>query len=251
MVNSIDAIRAMGEIHLKTCNRYISDPNEYRYSSNKAKHGEYVVFSIKDDGLGISDDNLGKIFEPFFTTKNDQLVKGTGLGLSIVYGVVNELGGIITVESAVDKGTQFDIMFPVGKLVSKEKKQSVFQFTTGSGKILVIDDEEPILELLRNMLNRLGYEVITSSRGKEGIEIYEKNSTEIECVILDLLMPEIDGIKVFEELKKINLDIKVILSSGFGGKLGLEDLQEMGFDAILSKPYNLKDLSELLNKVLS
>jgi PAS domain S-box-containing protein len=251
IVNSIDSIKAVGEIHLKTYNRYIAEPNDYRYQTNKAKPGEFVVFSIKDSGIGISKQNIGKIFEPFFTTKDDQLVRGTGLGLSIVYGVVNELGGIISVESEVGKGTQIDIMFPKGLLVGKEKKQSPFQFTVGSGKILVIDDEEPILELLRNMLNRLGYEVITSSRGKEGIGIYEKNSSEIECVILDLLMPEIDGIKVFEELKKINSDIKVILSSGFGGKLGMEDLEEMGFDAILSKPYNLKELSKMLNKVIN
>lgn len=250
MINSIDAIHAVGDIHLKTYNRYISDPSEYRYLSNKTKPGEFVVFSIKDNGVGITEDNLGKIFEPFFTTKNDQLVKGTGLGLSIVYGVVNELAGIITVDSTVDKGTQFDIMFPVGKLVTREKIQSTFQFTSGSGKILVIDDEKPILKLIKNMLNKLGYEVITSSSGKEGIEVFEKISSEIRCVVLDLMMPEIDGLKVFEELKKIKSDIKVILSSGFGRKGDMGDLSDMGFDGFLSKPYLLRDLSELLQKVL-
>jgi len=250
MVNSIDAIESKGDIHIKTFNQFISKPDEYKFHPNKVKAGEFVVFSIRDSGIGIVEEDMNRIFEPFFTTKNDLLVKGTGLGLSIVYGVVNDMGGIISVESEINKGTQFEIMFPAGFMNGDQEIISPQEIRTGSGKILVIDDEEPIIDLLENMLNRLGYVVLHSTRGRQGIELFEKNSSNIKCVILDLLMPEMDGVEVFEELKKIKPEIKVILSSGFGGGIVMEDLLHIGFNDFLSKPYTLKDLSELLNKVL-
>ena len=209
--------------------------------------GQFLQITISDTGSGIAQEDLKHIFEPFFTTK--QQTKGTGLGLASVYGIVQQHRGAISVNSELGKGTEFTIVLPV----SEEKEASSVkheEFVEGKGCILVIDDELVVRTTVRMMLENIGYEVLEAQNGQEGVLIYEKNKEKIDLVLLDMLMPVMDGTECFYQLKKINSEVRVIISSGFTRDADLTGLKKAGLSDLIRKPYNLQQLGKVIENSL-
>lgn len=208
--------------------------------------GEYIAIEVVDTGVGIEKENLEKIFEPFFTTKEQG--KGTGLGLSASYGTIKDHNGSITVDSIIDSGTTFTILLPCASSThSLEATQE--ELREGSGTILLVDDESFIRRTTGKMLEKLGYNVITASNGMEAIEIYQKEMRRISCVLMDIIMPELDGRDAFLKLIAINPSCKVILSSGFTKNDSLTELFEKGLWRFLPKPYRSYELADMLQEL--
>ena len=205
---------------------------------------------VTDEGIGMSEDIRQKLFEPFFSTKGEG--RGTGLGLSMVYNIVQSFQGNIDVESDIGKGAQITMCFPVLKPVDYDRMLEVEQDYnhTGSGTILLVDDEQTILKPVSKFLKAAGYTVLTCKNGKEAISLYREYQKEIKIVILDLLMPVLSGRAAYEELKKINPNIKIILSSGYAYDKRIKELQEMGVSYFLKKPYTKKELFKVLEEVV-
>ena len=211
--------------------------------------GRYVKITVSDRGEGISKENLEKIFDPYFTTRKT----GSGLGLSTVFSIVKNHAGAITVDSTVGEGTAVEVYFPViaaGALPDEEEKSII----RGRGRILVMDDEPSVCRLVRRMLNNLGYEVATAANGQEAIEKYRKAKKKEEsfaAVILDLTVKGgLGGKKTIAELKKIDPEIRAIVSSGYSDDAIMADYEKAGFSGVIPKPYQTAELSWVLAGVL-
>lgn len=211
------------------------------------KPGEYIQIEVEDTGCGIELNDLNTIFEPFFTTK--EVGKGTGLGLAAVYGTVQQHHGSITVYSEVGTGTKFHILFPLSDSEG-EVVEHVEETFRGEGTILVVDDEQIIRTMATRMLEQLGYSVIVALDGIDGVEKFRENRDIIDMVIIDVIMPRMDGRKCFLELKKIDPAVKAVLSSGFTKDADVESLRDEGLCAFIHKPYRMMELSKLVAEVL-
>ncbi|MCD6447118.1 MAG: response regulator [Candidatus Marinimicrobia bacterium] len=214
--------------------------------------GNYVVLHIRDTGTGMEKKVLDKIFEPFFTTK--QAGKGTGLGLSTTYGTINAHNGSIFAESTPGKGTVFHIYFPVSNLKPQkdiEKKASSSRNSVTGGTILVIDDEITIRRMLIKTLKYVGYDVLDADSGKVGINLYKQKKDQISAVILDVIMPEMDGVQIYKALKKINPNVAVLVSTGYASSKQTIELKELGVEAFLKKPYRQSELVKAVDKVIN
>ena len=231
ILNAIDAIDKKGNI--------IISFNEM---------GDRVKISIEDTGKGMSKDIINHIFEPFFTTKK----KGTGLGLYTVYKVVKDMEGEVKVYSDEGKGTRFDIYLPKGTADIKEYRESLEEVKPVHEKklILVVDDDSGTLKIAEEMLLSLGYEVIGVNNPEEVISIYKEHQDDISLVILDIIMPGINGIELYFKIKEINKDAKIILSSGYATDNLRKTLKEKGLNILLPKPYDLKTLSVIVKKFI-
>jgi len=215
------------------------------------KAGNYVKISIKDQGYGISEDNLFKIFDPYFTTKKT----GNGLGLTSSYSIIQKHNGKIEVKSKIGKGTIFQIYLPACNSIPIEIEEIKSIISTGSKKILVMDDEPEIRDVLSFMLRHLGYIVELSKDGLEAIKLYKEakfSKAPFDAVIMDLTIPGgMGGKETIKHLLKIDPCIKAIVSSGYysGGVIG--DYKSHGFKGVINKPYTLEELSNSLNDILS
>ncbi len=210
--------------------------------------GRYVKISISDHGSGIPEEHLSKIFDPYFTTKE----KGSGLGLATSYSIVNKHGGCITVESQIDAGTTFNIYLKasIKKEYVKEKIQKAKALLKGSGRILVMDDNEMIREFLKQALNSLGYEAVCAKDGREAVALFKYSESAFDAVILDLTVPGgMGGKEAIKEIKKINSNIKAIVSSGYNDDSILDNYKKHGFDGFVAKPYSIEELREALKKL--
>lgn len=242
-INSRDAISGGGVIEISTDNIYL-DSDFCEMSPAHIMPGDYIEIKISDNGSGIPENLARKIFEPFFTTK--KCGKASGLGLSIVYATVKEHNGMIKFNSEPDKGTTFTIYLPViEKKFDHEIKDRNFSYT-GSGQVLIIDDEELIRESSANLLKNMSYEVLTASNGDEGIDLLIKNIEKIKLVILDMIMPKMDGRETFMKLREINPSLTVILSSGYARDMNVQELIRMGAAGFVQKPYKSSDLAYIL-----
>lgn len=212
------------------------------------RDGEYVYFEITDTGCGMDKETMDRIFEPFFTTK----FTGRGLGLSAILGIIRGHNGAIRVYSEKGKGTSFKIFFPA---VKPSVKIEEYKNTTSNLKgktVLIIDDEEVVRTVTKNMIEFLGGEAYTANDGIEGIEIFKNNLNNIDVVLLDLTMPKLSGEEVFRELKKIKSDISVILMSGYNEQDVSQRLVGKGFAGFIQKPFSVEKLIEALkSKVMS
>jgi signal transduction histidine kinase len=211
------------------------------------KPGLFVDIAISDTGCGMTPDVLSRIFEPFFTTKEQG--KGTGLGLSAVYGTVQDHGGAITVYSEVGVGTVFHLYLPTSSELPEEDltKKSC---PTGSGTILVIDDDELIRCTASALLQSLGYSVILAENGIEGVEKFKEMQSSINLVILDMIMPEMGGKEAFIMLREINPGIPVVIASGFSKPEEMLSLKEQGVFSFLPKPFKKMELADIVYNVL-
>ena len=212
------------------------------------KPGAYVKLSVSDTGGGIPRKFLDKIFDPYFTTKD--VGKGTGMGLAVVHGIVRTHDGAIRADSHLGKGTVFDVYFPSSnEEVSQETKRDA-KVPTGKEKIIFVDDEISIVKLYSNMLERLGYSVISETDPLRVVEHFQSNPLEYDLVISDMTMPNLTGDRLAEELIEIRPDIPIIVCTGFSEKMSPERAQEIGIKEVLMKPIEIKDLGNLVRKLL-
>jgi two-component system, cell cycle sensor histidine kinase and response regulator CckA len=244
-VNARDAIANHGSLSISAENRRISEADAR--INIEAKPGDYVVVTIADTGSGIAPEVLDRIFEPFFTTK--EVGKGTGLGLATAIGIIKNHRGFVTVSSEVGKGTQFQVFLPAitQPAATPESDQ---QYPTGQGELLlVVDDEARIREALKITLEAYNYRVMTAENGIEAIKIYTTHQQEISAILVDMIMPLMDGDQTIRALYEINPNNKVIVFSGTATKGSLPPLSNVkGF---LSKPYTTEDLLVLLRNVVT
>jgi len=216
------------------------------------REGEYIKLSIQDQGVGIPEKYLQKIFDPYFSTKST----GSGLGLAITYSIVKKHDGHITVESQAGIGTTFHIYLPASQKESFlfERNAQEILHSSGKGKILCMDDQQHITQMLARMLIHLGYEVESASEGNEAIELYEsakKAGHPFDAVILDLTIPGgIGGKEVVQKLREIDPEVKAIVSSGYSSDPILSEHERYGFKGAVAKPYEIRELSNILNKVI-
>ncbi|MHA1672529.1 MAG: response regulator [Promethearchaeota archaeon] len=217
---------------------------------NQSHSEEFIQIQISDTGVGIPESVREHLFEPFFTTK--RLGKGTGLGLPMVYGVITSHKGYITVDSTPRKGTTFTIILPLSHLEVTLPTQSekVTSFS-GTGTILIVDDEKNIRKSLQHQLTQLGFTVLLAQDGKEAIEVYQIHKDKIIAVILDVVMPVMDGPACFYALRSINPEVKVILMSGYAPTDQIKKMISLGVSGFLQKPFNLSDLIAVVDTITS
>jgi len=249
-VNAWQAMPEGGDLYLKTEN-VILDADFENIQPYKVETGKYIKITVADTGSGFDDETKKRIFEPFFTTK--EMGRGTGLGLASVYGIIKSHGGYINVHSQKDQGTTFAVYLPASaKEVQQEKAEPVIKTVAkGTGTILLIDDEEMIIKVGRELLQELGYNVIAARSGEEAIRLYLKNADKIDLVVMDMIMPGMGGGETFDNLKAINPDIKVLLSSGYSINGQASKILERGCDGFIQKPFNLNQLSEKIQRIIA
>ncbi len=215
------------------------------------KPGKYIKISIQDHGVGISEEHFHRIFDPYFTTKQ----KGSGLGLATSYSIIKNHGGHITVESQIGIGTTFYIYLPASARATEAKKEKVKEeLIPGSGKVLVMDDEKIIRDLACDMLARIGYKISVAPDGAKAIRLYREamNSGQpFDAVIMDLTVQgSMGGKEAVQELIKIDPDVRAIVSSGYSNDPIMADFRKYGFVGVIAKPYKIKELSEVLHRVI-
>ena len=246
-INASHAMPDGGSITISTGNVYL-DNTYCENSSFEIEPGEYVEIQMRDTGCGIPRENIRKIFEPFFTTSEQE--SGTGLGLAAVYGTVQDHQGSISVYSEEGRGSVFKILLPC----SYEEADAVQinpDVVTGSGKILLVDDEELIRTTGKLMLEKMGYTVLLAENGRSAVELFKQIYKEIDLVVMDMVMPEMNGGDAFEEMRRIDPACKVIISSGFSRSGNIDELKSLGLSGFIQKPFRNSKLSQLLAKVLS
>ncbi len=247
LVNAQQAMPDGGEIHIRTENVVLDDEASLPFPF---KRGAYVRLSIEDTGMGMDEMTQKRIFEPFFTTK--ERGRGTGLGMASVYGIVKNHGGNVHVVSEVGKGTTVLLFFPITeKELPEELKPQIEQISQGAGTILLVDDEEAIIEVTGDMIKLLGYEVLVARSGQQALDLYSEKNDEIDLVILDVVMPKMGGKETFERLKKINQDVKVLVSTGYNLEEKAADILDSGGKDFLQKPFELAELSVKLEKLIA
>jgi len=244
VINAIQAMPGGGVIQIQCENINIHTDNQIPVTP-----GKYVKVVIQDQGVGISTKHLQKIFDPYFTTKQ----KGSGMGLATVYSIIKNHEGHITVNSLMDKGTAFSIYLPASS--QKDISTHIEQVSEhqGKGKILIMDDQEPILKMLGRMLNRMGYETVFAIEGDAAIKLYQnafKSGNPFDIVILDLTIPGgMGGEAVLNRLLKMNPNIKAIVSSGYANDPIMPEYKNYGFCSVLPKPYTKNQLARVLNEL--
>ncbi len=211
--------------------------------NHEHQEGQYVHIRIADTGPGIAEELRSKIFEPFFTTK----FLGRGLGLPAVAGILQKDNGCISVEGDLGKGTIFHLYLPRAKEEEVTRKQRGKPFAE---KILVIDDEPQILLLLETMLTKMGYAVVLAANAKEGLDIFRRQRSSIKMAILDIQLPDMNGKKLFAELKSLEPNLKVLISSGYDEGTALEELGPISPEGFIQKPYLRAALEEKVKEIV-
>jgi CheY-like chemotaxis protein len=228
--NAVDAMPEGGQITLST----------------QPQSEGWVEIRISDNGIGMTEEVKKKVFDPFFTTKG---VTNSGLGMSVSYGIIKRHGGEILVESDRGKGTSFIIHLPTGYEEEEHRvEKEVSSKETCPARILVIDDEESVRDILSRMLKMKGHQVVAASNGEEGIERFKRG--EFDLVFTDLGMPKISGWDVGKAIKKMNPRVPIAMITGWGMELNREKLTESGIDLIVSKPFNFDEVIKLVSEAM-
>jgi CheY-like chemotaxis protein len=210
--------------------------------------GRYVKVTVTDTGTGMDTHTKERIFDPFFSTKG--MGRGTGLGLATVYGILRGHGGMITVESEPGQGSTFILCLPASEKDHAAEKGSDEALLRGTETILLVDDEETVLEVSRELLASLGYRVYAAGSGQEAVVLYKERKGEIDLVILDMVMPGLSGGETFDRLREIDSGIKVLLASGYSIDGKAQDILDRGCNGFLQKPFRLEELSRRVREVL-
>jgi PAS domain S-box-containing protein len=245
-VNAVDAMPDGGELILRTMNVTSEDMKDRLY---EPKSGRYVLLNVADNGTGMDKETQKRIFDPFFTTK--ETGQGTGLGLASAYGIIKGHGGYIDVESTEGQGTTFRVYLPASVQMVDKTNEKPNQPITGSGTILIVDDEELVLDANINLLKSVGYTVYEAKGGREAVEIYNAHKDEIDLVILDMIMPQMGGAEAFDRMKAINPNVRVLLSSGFSLEAQAREILNRGCDGFIQKPFGLEELSRKISEILA
>jgi PAS domain S-box-containing protein len=244
-VNAWQAMPGGGDLYLETSSVYLDETYTHLHSVNP---GNYIKISVTDTGTGMDQATQRRIFEPFFTTKGMGL--GTGLGLASAYGIIKNHGGIINVYSEVAKGTSFTIYLPTSSREMSEEKIIPGEAKKSTGTILIVDDQDMILTVARDMLKALGYQVYAAQGGQEALGIFSEKKDSIDVVILDMIMPSMSGSETFDKLRAISPHAKVILSSGYSINGQATEIMKRGCNGFIQKPFNIKELSQKIQEVL-
>ena len=249
VANSNEAMEGPGRIRISTRNMDLDQ--EFIRDHPGLKPGPHVSLSIEDDGKGMDEETRNRIFDPFFTTH----FMGRGLGMASVYGVVKNHDGAITVDSELEKGTRVRIYLPAISAESKEQgakavKQPEVEIATGEGTILVIEDEEPLVEMFRQILERLGYRMLEAKTGKEAVELAKTFDGQIDLALLDIKLPDMDGGKVYPLIMEARPDLKVIVCSGYSIHGPAQDILDAGAEGFIQKPFSIAPFAEKLKEVL-
>ena len=244
-VNAWQAMEPGGKIFLETNNVVLHEEFVEPYL---VKPGRYVHISVTDTGSGMDEETAKRVFEPFFTTK--ELSRGTGLGLASAYGIIVNHDGIIDVSSRKGAGTTFNIYLPASKKAVPEERPKTSELVQGTGTVLLVDDEDLILDIGKEILERLGYRVITAKGGHEAARVFKENRSLIDLVILDMIMPDLSGGETYDALKEIDPGVKVLLSSGYSLESRAKDILERGCNGFIQKPFDLKALSVKIHEII-
>ena len=250
VVNAEQAMPTGGTLHV-TC-------ENFRHGSGKKAtvpdlpSGEFVKITIRDEGVGIPEQNLKRIFDPYFTTKP----KGNGLGLATAYSIVKHHKGLITVESEVNKGSTFTLYLPAAAHVAvpEETGYAGVKELSGTGRVLIVDDEEAIRTLVEFTLTHLGYKVCSAATALEGVELYRQKlqaGERFDCVILDLTLPGgMGGRDALKLLLEIDPSVNAIVSSGYAMDATMSHYQDFGFRGVITKPYEAAELGRTVREVI-
>jgi len=243
-VNAAHAMPGGGELWLRSENvrQDQQDPGP-----DQPPAGRYVKLTIIDSGCGIDTKILDKIFDPFFTTKGKN--RGTGLGLASAYGIITNHGGFIKAGNSAEGGAQFTILLPTADTAPLEERTLPAEFLKGSETILLVDDEEMVLNLTGEMLQRLGYTVLTATSGGEALKLFHEHRLRIHLVILDMVMPGMGGAELFQRLRAIDTSIKVLLSTGYSLAGQAADIIDQGCQGFIQKPFTLLAISHKIREI--
>lgn len=246
LINSNQAMPEGGTINIEACNVHIDDKSKINIAP-----GKYIKVTIEDKGIGIPSEYLDKVFDPYFTTKKE----GHGLGLTSCYSIIKKHNGLIYVNSELGKGSEFIFYLPANSEYISEVKQENETYQSGSGKILFMDDEEIIRNVVKEMLEPEGYNLEFAAEGREAIDMYKKavnSKQKYDLVILDLTVPGgLGGKDAIKEILKIDPDVKAIVSSGYSNDPVMAEYKDYGFSDFVPKPYNFDQLINIVNKVIS
>ncbi|HEV7868248.1 MAG TPA: response regulator [Chthoniobacteraceae bacterium] len=247
-VNARDAMPQGGTLHVGAENVTVDE--QLARMNPGAQLGPHVVLRVGDTGSGMSVETMDKIFDPFFTTK--EVGKGTGLGLATVLGIVKGHGGFLSLQSEIGVGTTFRIYLPSsGDTTGAAKEEGPIEVKRGNGeRVLVVDDEPPIREALVGTLESNGYRAFTAEDGSDALALYFQRKEEIDVVLTDLAMAQMDGIALVRSLRKVNPDVRVIVSSGHMQKDNMVVLNGLGVKSFLDKPYSADKLLRALREIL-
>ena len=246
-VNARDAMPEGGTLTIETSN--IELDKECCSDHLGVKSGRYVLLTVSDTGQGMDSETLSHIFEPFFTTK--EVGKGTGLGLASVYGIVKQHGGNIMCYSEVGHGTTFKIYFPSIQTEGRSETPALeTDVPVGTETILLVEDDDVVRELCQELLSGFGYEVIVAVNGKEALEIYHRDGKKISLVILDLIMPEMDGWQCLAKILRVDPKAKVIIASGYIDSGIAKGMQAKGATGFVQKPFEMSQLLTTIREVL-
>lgn len=244
-VNAWQAMPGGGNLYIETQNVFLDEEDT---APHNVEPGGYVKISVTDTGVGMDKKTVERIFEPFFTTK--EMGRGTGLGLATVYGIIKGHNGIINVHSEKGQGTTFDIYLPASAKTVSGQRDDQEEILHGKETILIVDDEETIITITKQMLQSLGYRVMTAGSGSEAVDIYKTHGNDIDLVILDMIMPKMSGGEVFDHLKSINPQIRTILSSGYSIDGQAKAILDRGCLTFLQKPFAIRLLSRKIREAL-
>jgi len=244
-INALHAMPEGGDLHLLSENVVI---DESLAGNLKLKQGEYVKVSVVDTGAGMDKEIQEKIFDPFFTTKEKG--RGTGLGLASASEVIKNHGGLIDVYSKKGEGATFNIYLPASDKKVIQENKLTRTILKGKETILLVDDEEMIIEVNQEILKALGYKTMIARSGKGAIEIYKNSREKINMVIMDMIIPGMSGKEFYNNLKKVDPEIKVLLSSGYSISGQATEILERGCNGFIQKPFKLRELSFKIREVL-
>jgi two-component system, cell cycle sensor histidine kinase and response regulator CckA len=246
-INAWQAMPGGGSLYLETNNMVLGE--DY-VKSHDISPGNYVKITVTDTGAGMDDKTKQRIFEPFFTTK--EMGRGAGLGLATVYGIIKGHQGIINVYSERGHGSTFNIYLPAPEQEETKPEVPLPQKTTIPGAVLLVDDDQMIREVTKALLIRLGYPVIPAGNGEEALILYRSHREQIDLLIVDMIMPEMGGSEVIDQIRSINPKARVILSSGYSLNGDAKDiLNRGGAQAFIQKPFQIQELAEKIKEVLS
>lgn len=244
-VNAWQAMPAGGDLYLQTAcvklDKSFCIPHEI-------DPGPYAKVSVTDTGIGMDPETMQRIFDPFFTTKDKD--RGTGLGLASAYGIIRNHKGVISVYSEVGQGTTFNIYLPLSEKEVSHPETIQSSLAKGSETILLVDDEQLIIDVGQAILEKLGYRVLIGKGGQEAVKILYNTGETIDLVILDMIMPGMDGGQVFDKIRNIRPRLPVLLSSGYAINDQAADIMKRGCNGFIQKPFNILELSQKLKEIL-
>jgi signal transduction histidine kinase/ABC-type amino acid transport substrate-binding protein/ActR/RegA family two-component response regulator len=246
-INASHAMPDGGQLSISTAPALL-DQTFCDHCQSSIKPGSYIEIDITDTGCGMTRETCKRIFEPFFTTK--ERGKGTGLGLASSLGTIEQHGGTINVHSEVNSGTSFHIFLPASPSATKDENNELTTLISGQGTVLLVEDDEVMRITASAILESLGYQVITADNGKTGLEVFKKDQDKIDMIMLDMIMPVMNGRDCFTAIKAIKPNACILLSTGFSDQEDVDAMRQQGLCGVIHKPYLSAELSKAVDDAL-